>query len=92
MVMISQCVDDKLRQAMTKTIERLGSSVTASAEDFTVFVTLDAAKGRKDRGFTKSLNALSALACGEPHPSFSTGFECEEVRACFALYSTALVS
>lgn len=31
---------------------------------FSVYVTLDAAKGQKDRGFTKSLKALAALASG----------------------------
>lgn len=63
-VLISTCVDAKLRQSITKTVERLGGTITASAQDFTVFVTLDASGGDKDRGFTKSLNALSALASG----------------------------
>jgi hypothetical protein len=37
---------------------------------FSVFVTVDAAKGKSDRGFTKSINSLSALAAGAPllHP------------------------
>lgn len=68
-VLISTCVDAKLRQSITKTVERLGGTITASAQDFTVFVTLDASGGDKDRGFTKSLNALSALASGM-YPSF----------------------
>ena len=65
MVLISSCVDDKLRQSMARTIERLGGRLTASAKDFTAFVTLGAARGRADRGFVKSLNSLSALASGE---------------------------
>ncbi|BDA40382.1 probable mediator of DNA damage checkpoint protein 1 at C-terminar half [Coccomyxa sp. Obi] len=65
-VLVSTCVDAKLRQSITKTVERLGGTITASAQDFTVFVTLDASGGDKDRGFTKSLNALSALASGSP--------------------------
>ncbi|KAK9916410.1 hypothetical protein WJX75_002264 [Coccomyxa subellipsoidea] len=65
-VLISTCVDAKLRQAITRTVERLGGTVTWSSADFTVFVTLDASRGDKDRGFTKSLNALSALASGSP--------------------------
>ena len=64
-VLISQCVDEKLRKSMTRTVERLGGTVTTSSQDFTVFVTLEAARGQKDRGFTKSLKALSALAGGE---------------------------
>ena len=68
MVLISSCVDAKLHKSMTKTIERLGGSVTASAEDFTVFVTLEPAKGQKERGFVKSLNTLSALASGMLRP------------------------
>ena len=65
-MLISTCVDAKLRQAITRTVERLGGTVTWSSADFTVFVTLDASRGDKDRGFTKSLNALSALASGQP--------------------------
>lgn len=65
-VLISTCVDTQLRKSMTKTIERLGGSVTASVKDFTVFVTLDAARGQSERGFIKSLNTLSALASGKP--------------------------
>ena len=64
-VLISTCVDAKLRQAITRTVERLGGTVTSSPADFSVFITLDAARGIKDRGFTKSLNALSALASGD---------------------------
>ena len=64
MVLISSCIDAKLRKSMTKIIERLGGSLTASPEDFTVFVTLEPAKGQKERGFIKSLNTLSALASG----------------------------
>ena len=64
-MLISTCVDTKLRQAITRTVERLGGTVTSSPADFSVFVTLDAARGDKDRGFTKSLNALSALASGD---------------------------
>ena len=52
---------------MTKVIERLGGSVTTSPEDFTVFVTLEPAKGQKERGFVKSLNTLSALASGKSY-------------------------
>ena len=66
MVLISTCVDAQLRKSMTKTVERLGGSVTASAKEFTVFVTLDAARGQNERGFIKSLNTLSALANGKP--------------------------
>ena len=69
MVLISSCVDAKLRKSMTKTIERLGGSVTALAVDFTVFVTLEPAKGQKERGFVKSLNTLSALASGMLRPN-----------------------
>jgi len=65
-VLISTCVDAQLRKSMTKTVEHLGGSVTASAKDFTVFVTLDAARGQSERGFIKSLNTLSALASGKP--------------------------
>ena len=65
MVLISSCVDDKLCQSMARTIERLGGRLTTSAKDFTVFVTLGAARGSADRGFVKSLNSLSALASGE---------------------------
>ncbi len=68
MVLISQCVDEKLRKSMTSTVERLGGIVTTSTRDFTVFVTLEGARGQTDRGFTKSLNALSALASGELAP------------------------
>ena len=64
-VLISSCVDDKLRQSMARTIERLGGRLTTSASDFTAFVTLGAARGAADRGFVKSLNSLSALASGE---------------------------
>ncbi len=64
-MLISTCVDAKLRQVITRTVERLGGTVTSSPADFSVFVTLDAARGDKDRGFTKSLNALSALASGD---------------------------
>lgn len=63
-MLISSCVDAKLRKSMTKTIKRLGAVLTTSPKDFTVFVTLEAAKGQKDRGFIKSLNTLSALASG----------------------------
>ena len=63
-MLISSCVDAKLRKSMTKSIERLGGNITASPDDFTVFVTLEAAKGQKERGFIKSLNTLSALASG----------------------------
>lgn len=71
MVLISSCIDAKLRKSMTKTVERLGGSVTASPEDFTVFVTLEPAKGQKERGFIKSLNTLSALASGTLQPSLA---------------------
>ena len=77
MVLISSCVDAKLRKSMTKTIERLGGSVTASAEDFTVFVTLEPAKGQKERGFVKSLNTLSALASGMLRPDCDSASWCQ---------------
>ena len=64
-VLISSCIDDKLRQTMAHTIARLGGRLTTSAKDFTVFITLGAARGSADRGFVKSLNSLSALASGE---------------------------
>lgn len=63
-VLISTCVDVKLRQSITKTIQGLGGSVTDSPEDFTVYLTLAAEPGAKERGFVKSLSALSALASG----------------------------
>ena len=65
-MLFSTCVDAKLAASMARTVERLGGSVTANAGAFSVFVTLDARPGEHDRGFTKSLNALSALAAGAP--------------------------
>ena len=82
MVLISQCVDEKLRKSMTRTIERLGGAVTTSPQDFTAFVTLEAARGQKDRGFTKSLNALSALASGEPHTEMLERTPCGRQEPC----------
>lgn len=78
-VLISTCVDAKLRQNITKTIERLGGIIMTSADDFSVFVTLDAAPGKSDCGFTKSKNALSALAAGTPH---SPAFRCHMCTFC----------
>ena len=74
-VLFSTCVNATLRKSLTKSIQQLGGRVAADGDDFTHFVTLNAAKGHSDRGFKKSLNTLLALAAGTPGaaaaPTFS---------------------
>ena len=63
-VLFSKCVSEQDRKKHQTTIEQLGGSVVKD-DQFSHFVTLTAARGKKDRGFVKSLNTLLALAAGE---------------------------
>ena len=53
-----------MRKTLTQAIQQLGGTVAADGPEFTHFLTLQAARGHKDRGFKKSLNTLLALAAG----------------------------
>ena len=64
-VLISTCVSATMRKSLTRAIQQLGGTVASDGPDFTHFVTLDAARGHKDRGFKKSINTLLALAAGQ---------------------------
>ena len=58
-------MDGELRDALAKTIERLGGTIASDHDaDFTHFVTLPPDRAEPGRGFTKSFKALSALAAG----------------------------
>lgn len=64
-VLFSTCVDSAQRESYSRVVARLGGSIAADHDtDFTHFVTLQAQRGEKDRGFKKSLNSLVALAAG----------------------------
>ena len=67
-VLYSTSLDKSKKSSMSKIIKRLGGSVEdAEGPDFTHFVALQpTAANQTDRGFKKSINALIALAAGQP--------------------------
>ena len=72
-VLYSTSLDKSKRGSMSKIIKRLGGSVEdGEGPDFTHFVALQPTDTKQtDRGFKKSINALIALAAGQPiYPCF----------------------
>lgn len=67
-VLYSTSLDKSKKSSMSKIIRRLGGSVEdGEGPDFTHFVALQpTAANQTDRGFKKSINALIALAAGQP--------------------------
>ena len=67
-VLYSTSLDKSKKSSMSKIIRRLGGCVEdGEGPDFTHFVALQpTAANQTDRGFKKSINALIALAAGQP--------------------------
>jgi len=62
-VHFAKCVSKEDRKDMEKVLHTLGGRIVED-DTFTHFVALPPLRGKKDRGFVKSLNVLIALAAG----------------------------